>query len=378
VITPLAQILADVLLMALKAIQPIIPPVVAFLQQLGQVIGQFLLQAFTALQPLLDQFLTAATQILTALTPLLPVIAELAQALLTAFLDILKQLLPTISNLAATLLPMLVEAVKLLVPAFVEILNAVIPILPELVRLASIIVDALIPFMELLMDVVDFVWPAIEAIITAALGIIQGVIDVVMGVITGDWSRAWDGIKQILDSAWELIKKAVTKGIDAVVEFVKSLPGKALSALGNLGRLLYGAGESLINGLWEGIKAVWGKVTGWIKSGLQSIRNLFPFSPAKEGPFSGKGYTLYSGRALAEDWAMGIRQGIPDAQKAVEDMMRTSDAASSEWAGVISSDGFGSIGDHIREAMESWGIQIDSNGLAKMVNQANYRKGRRG
>jgi phage-related protein len=378
IITPLAQIIGDVLVMALKAIQPIIPPVVAFLKQLGEIVGQLLLQAFTALQPLLQVFMNAVTEILTALTPLLPVIAELAQTLLKAFLDILVQLMPTITDLANTLIPILVEAIKLLVPAFVEILNAVIPILPELTKLAGIIVDALIPFMELLKDVVDFVWPAIKAIIVAALGIIQGVIEVVMGVITGDWSRAWDGIQQILKAAWDFIYKAVTKGIDSVVDFVKSFPGKVLSALGNLGRLLFSAGESLVQGLWDGIKAVWGKVTGWIKSGLQGIRNLFPFSPAKEGPFSGKGYTLYSGQALAEDWAKGIRDGIPEAQKAVEDMMRTSDVAAAEWSGVVTSDGFGSIGDHIRAAMESWEIRIDSNGVARMVNKANFRKERRG
>lgn len=377
IITPLAQIIGDVLLMALKALQPIIPPVIAFLQELGKIIGQFLLQAFTALRPLLDQFLTAFSQILVAVTPLLPVLAELVQAVLTAFLDIVKQLLPVISNLAATVLPLLVDVAKILVPALGEIVKAIVPIIPEIVELATVIISALIPFMELLLDVVKDVWPSIKGIIEAALQIIKGVINLVMGIIKGDWNQAWEGIKQIVSGAWNLIKNAVQLGIDAVVSFFRGLPGKALAALGNLGSYLYDAGASLVNGLWNGIKAIWGKVTSWVSSALQGIRNLFPFSPAKTGPFSGTGYTLYSGRALAEDWAKGIRQGIPEAQKAVEDMMKTSDVAASEWSGIVSSDGFGSIGDKVAGALEGWGIQIDGNGMAKMVNKANFRKDRR-
>ena len=44
---------------------------------------------------------------------------------------------------------------------------------------------------------------------------------------------------------------------------------------------------------------------------LSGARNLLPFSPAKEGPFSGRGWTLYSGRSIAESLADGIldRQG---------------------------------------------------------------------
>jgi hypothetical protein len=42
---------------------------------------------------------------------------------------------------------------------------------------------------------------------------------------------------------------------------------------------------------------------------LNRIRSLFPSSPAKEGPFSGKGWTLFSGMSLAEGFAEGMTKG---------------------------------------------------------------------
>jgi hypothetical protein len=46
-----------------------------------------------------------------------------------------------------------------------------------------------------------------------------------------------------------------------------------------------------------------------VSSVLSGARNLLPFSPAKEGPFSGKGWTTYSGEAMMAGLAQGIRKG---------------------------------------------------------------------
>jgi len=43
-----------------------------------------------------------------------------------------------------------------------------------------------------------------------------------------------------------------------------------------------------------------------VRGVLSAARNLLPFSPAKEGPFSGKGWTLYSGRSISQALADGI------------------------------------------------------------------------
>ena len=47
-------------------------------------------------------------------------------------------------------------------------------------------------------------------------------------------------------------------------------------------------------------------VAGAVSGALSDIRGLFPFSPAKWGPFSGRGYTSYSGKALMGDFGKSI------------------------------------------------------------------------
>ncbi|MEV7907617.1 hypothetical protein, partial [Streptomyces anulatus] len=53
---------------------------------------------------------------------------------------------------------------------------------------------------------------------------------------------------------------------------------------------------------------------------LGRIRDLFPFSPAKEGPFSGRGWTLFSGMSLAEGFADGMTRGAGLVRSAAERM----------------------------------------------------------
>ena len=47
----------------------------------------------------------------------------------------------------------------------------------------------------------------------------------------------------------------------------------------------------MIDGLRRGIVDGFNNAVTAVKNGLNRVRNFFPFSPAKEGPFSGSGYT---------------------------------------------------------------------------------------
>ena len=115
--------------------------------------------------------------------------------------------------------------------------------------------------------------------------------------------------------------QGVTNGFNSAVEFVKSIPGKILSALGNIGSLLFNSGVSLLKGFANGIMSGVNTAIGAVKKGLSKIRSFFPFSPAKRGPFSGHGYTTYSGKALMGDFANAIRSQGGNLSSAVDSVL---------------------------------------------------------
>lgn len=101
--------------------------------------------------------------------------------------------------------------------------------------------------------------------------------------------------------------RGVTDGLNAAVDFVKSIPDKIKSFFSNAGDWLVNSGKALLDGFAKGIRDAVNTVTSAASDALGAVRKLFPFSPAKKGPFSGHGYTTYSGRALMRDFARGIK-----------------------------------------------------------------------
>jgi phage-related protein len=163
-------------------------------------------------------------------------------------------------------------------------------------------------------------WEAIKLAIDGAINFILGIIKFFSALFTGNWSKMWEALKQILKGAVQFLLgfvqltfigglvrgikgvaitlKTLFKGIwdDAVRLFtsgiskVKSLVSKGFDAVVNfvkgLGKTFYNAGKGLIEMMANGIKNAAGAVLNAVKKLAQKARDFLPFSPAKEGPLS--------------------------------------------------------------------------------------------
>ena len=230
--------------------------------------------------------------------------------------------------------------------------------------------DAVFQFGESVRSFLSNLWNSIVNTVTTK-------INEVVNFIRSGFERA----NQAIANAWNVANQAIASGVNRAVEFVRTLPGRIVSALGNLGRLLWNSGVSLIQGFIGGIRSMISSAVSAARSVVSSVRSFFPFSPAKEGPFSGRGYTSYSGQALVEDWAKGIEGATPKAVRAVEGLMDlTNSTATAEWNGRVNSESFGITGavyEGVMAAFNGSRLQVDGTGMAKIVNQTNARNQRR-
>jgi phage-related protein len=104
----------------------------------------------------------------------------------------------------------------------------------------------------------------------------------------------------------------IRSGFQAAVSFVQGIPGQIMGVFAGAGSWLISSGKALLDGFTSGIRQGFQAAKDAVSSGLDFIRGFFPFSPAKRGPFSGHGYTTFSGRALMRDFAGSIRDAVPD------------------------------------------------------------------
>lgn len=66
---------------------------------------------------------------------------------------------------------------------------------------------------------------------------------------------------------WDRIKSGTVSRVLGLVSYVRGMPGRIKSALGNMGSLLYNSGRSVVTGLWNGIKGM----GGWLRDQVISF-----------------------------------------------------------------------------------------------------------
>ena len=168
---------------------------------------------------------------------------------------------------------------------------------------AESIVGALRDAFRAIHAVVQTVWPSIQQIITGALNIIRGVANVVLGLLQGDWSRVWKGLKLIVSGALgEMIglvtamprlliaamKALATAGLNAFKENIGKLPGALVTVLTKLpgvilgfyGMLLSAAvqlGGAVVQGIKDGIAAGWEGLKSWVGDKINALKDRLKF-----------------------------------------------------------------------------------------------------
>lgn len=200
------------------------------------------------------------------------------------------------------------EAFRAIVQALGDVFRSAFDAIRAIVEVAvAVVMDLWDRFGSHLIDHIVTHLNAVMQVFSGVLNIVKGVFEVFAGIFTGDWSRVWGGIKSILSgildaivgivkiainyvstviglgmalvsalwsAAWNALKSAVVAAIGGVLDVAYAIPGRILSALGNLAGLLYNAGVSLITGLLRGMVDKAREMLAWVSGLAGKIASL--------------------------------------------------------------------------------------------------------
>lgn len=285
---PFRNSLAQIFQGLVTMVQPIIAAVIPVLVQIGQAFIGMVTTVIGALVPLVTTIVEIAAQIISFLAP---IVAFLIQTFSPAFEFIGK----TVSDIFGFIGKVISDAINIITGILNVFLSA----------LRGDWEGAWNGLLNVLKGILDF----IVNTITGAFDVVMHIFENLAKMLVDIWTNLWNGIGDFVTGAWNGITKAISDGVGSAVEFVKSMPDKIKEGLGNLGGLLKDSGKALIGGFIDGIKSMISGAKDAVGGVLKAIGDFFPHSPAKVGPFSGRGYTTHSGKALIGDFAGAIRSG---------------------------------------------------------------------
>lgn len=109
-------------------------------------------------------------------------------------------------------------------------------------------------------------WEAVSGVIEGLLTALGGVIDFIVGVFTGDWSLAWEGIKEIFTGIWEALKELVS----GAVTFIQNVVNLAWTAISGATSTIWNGIKTLLNTLWNWLKSLANTLFNAIKTSIST------------------------------------------------------------------------------------------------------------
>lgn len=253
--------------------------------------------------------------------------------------------LPSIGQSIASALPTLIPALMSAITSVITSLAAALPgiavaiinQLPAIIGgLASGIVNGLPTLIGAFVSVVTSIAASFPGMFMAVVGLIPGII--------GSIARPFAGLG------------------GRILGYVRGIPGQIIGMFAGAGSWLINSGAALMNGFKQGILGAVESVKSAVRGALQKVRDFFPFSPAKVGPFSGSGYTSVSGEHLMRDFGKAIGAQGPFVRGQVDDVLGSLDFDQIDAAdlGVVSKPRLADYTGMVAAAQPTGGVHIDN------------------
>lgn len=364
----IAQALPEALATGTNIVTMVINAITQSMPQLSNAFGKIvpalvkgLSDALPVLLPAVAQMITAITTALVENAPMLiesglqllqglvdgifaalPILISALPQIITTFMNGLLQGLPRILEMGTQLLQSIIDGILQTLPALIAMLpqiittviNGLVQALPQIIQagvgMLNALINGLIQAIPMLIEalptiittVVDTLLANLPMIIEAGIQLLIGVITGIVQAIPQLIAMLPQIIVTIVTTLVQNIPKIISAGIQILVGLVtgivQAIPqiggaiaqvgSSIISAVAGFPRMLFESGKKIISGLIDGIKSMFSSAKNAVSGFLSGIRNLLPFSPAKEGPFSGHGWTLYSGMSIAEALADGMQR----------------------------------------------------------------------
>ncbi|MGM0238521.1 hypothetical protein [Enterococcus sp. AZ103] len=225
------------------------------------------------IQPVIETLFEAWTRIANAFWKgynehILPVLKELGEKFTTLYDEHAKPMIESLGNAIGKIADMFKLWIEAMTPVFEWMAENIAPILAPIIELIG---TALINALGFIID-----------LLKGLLDILSGLIDFIVGVFTGNWELAWNGIKDIFSAVWDIISGYAQYILDQIMlqwSTISEFFGEIFRVAWELIQMAWSGVVEWFSQLWQGICNVFALVGQWFQDrfqeAYQAIQNVF-------------------------------------------------------------------------------------------------------
>lgn len=129
-------------------------------------------------------------------------------------------------------------------------------------------------FCQVLAPIFEGVFNNIANILSTVADVITGILDVFIGIFTGNWSQAWNGVKEIFSSIWNGISSFFTN----ILNVIKGVADVVLGWFGTSWNEVWTNIKTFFEGIWNGIATffttIWETLKNVVTVGIMAIGSI--------------------------------------------------------------------------------------------------------
>lgn len=110
-------------------------------------------------------------------------------------------------------------------------------------------------------------WEGISETLGHVFDALGGLMDFITGIFTGDWEKAWEGIKTFFSRIWEAMKSLTNTLMTAISNIISTV----LGGIKGVWEAIWGKIKEFASGLWNGLKDSASEIFNSIKDQLSEI-----------------------------------------------------------------------------------------------------------
>ena len=124
------------------------------------------------------------------------------------------------SFIVGTVLPQIAQAFAEWAPTIASILQGLAEVVSTIATAIMAVIQFLMPTIQ---SIIGVALETIKGVVSGALTAIKGLVDVFAGIFTGDWTRVWEGVKNIFSGVWNSLKSIASGVLNGIIGLVNGV-----------------------------------------------------------------------------------------------------------------------------------------------------------
>lgn len=124
------------------------------------------------------------------------------------------------SFIVGTVLPQIAQAFAEWAPTIASILQGLAEVVSTIATAIMAVIQFLMPTIQ---SIIGVALETIKGVVSGALTAIKGLVDVFAGIFTGDWTRIWEGVKNIFSGVWNSLKSIASGVLNGIIGLVNGV-----------------------------------------------------------------------------------------------------------------------------------------------------------